>query len=209
MNGCTTVLIHSVTYSLLLSSTPLLSPPPLCLTGVVSIPPVGAMMDRQGFPATSLLCVVSGIIWALLLVVDSPQRHLLMASFAFYSLFRTSFYTFFFAYLADVLGFRYFGMLGGIIFLLAGVLGMLQIPLASYGAGNCHILTADQASCDKGNWDKVNMVMVGCLTSLLYFTYQDYVRRKAEEVSNNNANKADHVELGRLVATRDQSYGAV
>lgn len=149
--------------------------------GVVSIPPVGAMMDRTGFPATSLLCIGSGIVWALLLLADSPERHLLMVSFAFYSLYRTSFFTFFFAYLADVMGFQFFGMLGGIIFLLGGVLGMLQYPLAQYATGNCHILTENQATCDKGRWAQVNCVMVVMIAGTLYFTYRDYVRRDASE----------------------------
>jgi len=174
-------------------------------------------MDKRGFPATSLLCICSGIAWAVLLVLDSPQRHLLMASFAFYSVFRTSFYTFFFAYLADVLGFRYFGMLGGIIFLLAGIAGMLQIPLATYGAGDCHILTADQATCDKGHWDTVNMVMVVMVASTLYFTYQDHRRRQQQpEEQARAAPKADHaaVELGLLGNraandARPAAYGAV
>jgi MFS family permease len=179
--------------------------------GVLAIPPVGALMDRKGFPATSLLCIASGIIWALLLLADSPERHLLTLSFVFYSIYRTSFFTFFFAYLADVLGFRYFGMLGGIIFLLAGVLGMLQYPLALYAAGDCHVYTSDQSTCDKGRWALVNTVMVVMVTASLYFTYQDYVRRaaalasvKSASIGNNNGRSAGMVEM-----SKPASYGAV
>jgi MFS family permease len=147
--------------------------------GVLAIPPVGALMDRSGFPITALVCIVSGVIWSALLLIDSPTLHLLMASFVFYSIYRTALYTFFFAYLADVLGFRYFGMMGGIIFLLAGVLGMLQYPLALYGAGTCHVFTSDQSTCDQGQWAWVNTAMVVMILSTLYFVYQDYVRRDA------------------------------
>lgn len=181
--------------------------------GVVSIPPVGAMMDRTGFPATSLLCLVSGIIWALLLLADSPERHLLMLSFVFYSLYRTSFFTFFFAYLADVMGFQFFGMLGGIIFLLAGVLGMLQYPLAQYATGNCHILTQDQATCDKGRWAQVNTVMVLMITSTLYFTYCDYERRAAADRAENALIASSLVEMankkGGPVGNEKARYGSV
>jgi MFS family permease len=179
--------------------------------GVLAIPPVGALMDRKGFPATSLLCIGSGIVWALLLLADSPERHLLTLSFVFYSIYRTSFFTFFFAYLADVLGFRYFGMLGGIIFLLAGILGMLQYPLALYAAGDCHVYTSDQSTCDKGRWALVNTVMVVMVTASLYFTYQDYLRRaaalasvKSASMGNNSGRIAGMVEM-----SKPASYGAV
>jgi MFS family permease len=184
--------------------------------GVLAIPPVGALMDRKGFPATSLLCIVSGVIWALLLLADSPERHLLTLSFVFYSIYRTSFFTFFFAYLADVLGFSYFGMLGGVIFLLAGVLGMLQYPLALYAAGDCHVYTSDQSTCDKGRWALVNTVMVTMVAASLYFTYQDYVRRAAalEKVKSamtgaNSGNSNGRTSAGMVEMGKPASYGAV
>eukprot|EP00428_Durinskia_dybowskii_P067955 CAMPEP_0170367684 /NCGR_PEP_ID=MMETSP0117_2-20130122/7059_1 /TAXON_ID=400756 /ORGANISM="Durinskia baltica, Strain CSIRO CS-38" /LENGTH=366 /DNA_ID=CAMNT_0010622309 /DNA_START=572 /DNA_END=1672 /DNA_ORIENTATION=+ len=170
--------------------------------GVVAIPVVGALMDRTGFPATSSLCIGCGVIWELLLLADSPQRHLLMLSFVFYSVYRTAFFTFFFAYLADVLGFRFFGMLGGIIFLLAGVAGMLQYPLAKYAAGDCHVYSTNPDTCDKGRWALVNAVMLFAVVSTFYFTYLDYVRRKAQAVA------AGALDTKQLELTK-QSYGSV
>ncbi|KAJ1399549.1 hypothetical protein B484DRAFT_484002, partial [Ochromonadaceae sp. CCMP2298] len=100
--------------------------------GVLVIPPIGVLMDVGGFPITALITTLAGMLWSVLLGVG----------FAAYSLYRTSFYTFFFAYLADVLGFRYFGMLAGIISLLGGILGTLQYPLAQYVQGTCHLVGA-------------------------------------------------------------------
>jgi len=145
--------------------------------GVVIIPMVGMLMDMAGFPITSLLVTVSGIIWAVLLLLDSEQNHLLIASFVFYSIYRTSFFTFFFAYLADTLGFRYFGMLAGIIFLLGGVAGMFQYPLAQIGSGTCHHAHANFDSCSHGEWFNINLVMTLMIAAMLYFSYQDYRRR--------------------------------
>lgn len=154
----------------------------LALTcGVPAIPVVGALMDIKGFPTTSVLTITCGLIWALLLLYSTPTT--LLASFAFYSLYRTFFFTFFFAYLADTLGFRYFGMLAGVIFLFAGILGMLQYPLAELAAGTCHSLTvhsthAEIKNCNKGHWFLLNSVMTVTIASTYYFSYQDSVRRR-------------------------------
>ena len=176
--------------------------------GVLVIPIVGAMMDRIGFPTTSLVCITSGIIWIILLLFDSSKWHLLKISFIFYSIYRTAFFTFFFAYLADVLGFAYFGMLGGIIFLFAGILGMLQYPLALYAAGNCHLYETDPYTCDKGNWSVVNTIMLLFMFSTYYFTYQDYIHRnntnKMNEMTiNNTNNNMNEIQMSKTV------YGAV
>jgi MFS family permease len=181
--------------------------------GVLTIPPIGALMDRKGFPATSLVCLLSGVAWALLLIADSPQRHYLMYSFVFYSIYRTSLFTFFFAYLADVLGFQFFGMMGGIIFLMAGVLGMLQYPLGMYAAGTCHIYSSDPSTCDKGRWGYVNAVMVVMLASTFLFTYQDFVRRRAQLRALEATESASSTATGKLQLEIPEvprgAYGAV
>ena len=177
--------------------------------GVLVIPLVGALMDLRGYPATSLLCTAAGIIWALLVLVDSEQRHVLILSFVFYSVFRTSFFTFFFAYLADALGFKFFGMLAGVIFLFGGFLGMLQIPLATYAAGDCHVLTVDQATCSKGNWGTVNCAMVAMVSATLYFTYQDHCRRRrATQVATRTSKigSGANIELGNVATLSDDSH---
>lgn len=178
--------------------------------GVLAIPPVGALMDRKGFPATALVCICSGLIWATLLLADSPTRHYLMVSFVFYSIYRTSMFTFFFAYLADVLGFRFFGMMGGIIFLFAGVLGMLQYPLALYAAGDCHVYTSDQHTCDKGRWAGVNTVMLAMVASTLYFVYQDFIRRRAAlQVQQESVSSTGSTGGQQGITMTKTAYGAV
>ncbi len=79
--------------------------------GILAIPVVGVFMDYFGFPATSFLTVLFACIWASLQVF--PTKGAIVISFVFYSLFRTFLFTFLFAYLADTLGFKYFGVLAG------------------------------------------------------------------------------------------------
>lgn len=144
--------------------------------GVVGIPVVGACMDHMGFPATSAILISCGVIWAMLSITRSPNT--LLLSFLFYSAFRTFFFTFTFAYLADVLGFKYFGVLAGIMFVLGGVLGILQYPLAEFAVRVCTSNPLTQhLSCTEGYWSQVNLVMTVCIASTLFFSYADWQRR--------------------------------
>ena len=87
--------------------------------GILAIPVVGACMDTVGFPATSFATTVFGSIWALLLLESTSKS--VMGSFVMYTLFRTFLFTFLFAYLADSLGFKYFGVLAGMVFVFSGL----------------------------------------------------------------------------------------
>lgn len=146
--------------------------------GVVVIPMVGAMMDTVGYPFTAATTVALGTIWAVLLDLQSPL--MLVVSFFFYSMYRTFFFTFFFAYLADTLGFKYFGVLAGISFVLGGVLSFLQVPLANYVTGTCNLITTeDRSACDPGKWQMLNVIMTATIFLTVGFSYFDWKRREA------------------------------
>lgn len=145
--------------------------------GVIGIPIVGACMDYLGFPITSTILLCLGIVWAFLAIQRDPST--LVFSFVFYSAFRTFFFTFTFAYLADTLGFKYFGVLAGVMFVLGGVIGVLQYPLAEFAVRRCKVHPLTQVEvCTDGLWSQVNCVMLVTIASTLYFSYHDYVRRK-------------------------------
>ena len=76
-------------------------------------------MDTWGFRVTLALTVGLGCVWAAATLV--PSAFVLGASFGVYALFRTFTFNFFFAFLADSLGFRFFGILAGASFFVAGV----------------------------------------------------------------------------------------
>lgn len=147
--------------------------------GVVVIPVIGALMDWLGYTVTSVLTITFGILWAVLLLY--PSKDALIVSFLLYTCFRTSFYAFVFAYIADTLGFKYFGALSGVMFVAGGIAGILQYPLTLYAIGTCHLNTdtAMDQTCDRGKWSIVNTVMVLSLVSCLSFSYADWQRRKA------------------------------
>jgi hypothetical protein len=146
--------------------------------GAFAIPVVGYLMDTVGFPATSAITVGLGSTWALLMLFDDV--HALLPSFVFYSLFRVFLFTFLFAYLADSLGFRYFGVLAGLMFVTGGFIGLLQYPLAQWAAGTCHLATSPvgKIHCSRGMWSGINLVMAISLLSMFWFSYRDWVRRR-------------------------------
>lgn len=144
--------------------------------GVASIPLIGWLMDKYGFPITMLVTIFFGIVWAILL--GTSKANLLYPSFLFYALFRTFLYTFIFSYLADKLGFKYYGVLAGVLFFLSGIVGLLQYPLALWAAGTCiSPVPAPGQYCSHGQWSWLNHVMTVMLVGLLYFPYQDYRER--------------------------------
>lgn len=143
--------------------------------GVVGIPLIGAIMDTFGYPVTSMVTVGAGIAWSLLLQI--PHSAALIASFICYAIYRTFFYTFFFAYLADVLGFKYFGVLAGVVFVVGGVMSFLQYPLAEYGSGSCTAYSATPSTDCACNWPKISAFATFLIISTLIFSYQDFRRR--------------------------------
>lgn len=147
--------------------------------GVVGIPLVGASMDTLGFPLTSSIISILGFFWSILLYFQSKET--LIASFVFYAMFRTFLFTFVFAYLPDVLGFKYFGVLAGIMFVLGGVLSFLQFPLAELVQGTCMTLS-QLSTCDHGYWGNLNLFMAFSLLSTIYFSYSDWQARKEKEI---------------------------
>lgn len=147
--------------------------------GVVLIPVVGAIMDTLGYPATSFFTIAAGVLWSLLLQL-SPQRTpwALVTSFILYATYRTFFYSYFFAYVSDVFGFKYFGLLAGIVFVIAGVLSLAQYPLVTLGSGTCsESRWTTSAPCEGSYWRELDAVMTLLIASTWVFTYRDWSRR--------------------------------
>ena len=133
------------------------------------------IIDYFGFAVTSLLTSVFGIIWASLTRVGTLDT--LKLSLVFYSLFRTFVFTFTFAYLADVLGFSYYGVLAGVLFMTSGFIGLLQYWLRIAIAGTCHLKLED--TCSHGNWHLLHtIVLISLILILPIISYKDYWRRR-------------------------------
>jgi hypothetical protein len=116
-----------------------------------------------------MITVSLGCAWAAMTLVRS--REVLLLSFAVYALFRTFTFNYYFAFLADRLGFRYFGVLAGISFCVAGLVGLfLQAPLLNWAHAPCTTSSSETlvgAECGYGNWHEVDLWKLGTI-ALLY-----------------------------------------
>ena len=121
-------------------------------------------MDTSGFISTCTVTLAFSLAYSLLLLW--PGKYQLLSGFAGYAFFRTSLFTYFFAYLADALGFRFFGILAGVSFFLSGLASLVQAPLMDWASGTCHLQGADLETCDKGNWTFLYLVQSFCFLCL-------------------------------------------
>merc|ERR1711988_622789 len=133
-------------------------------SGVLAIPIIGYLMDTSGFISTCIVTLFFSLAYSLLLLW--PGKYQLLTGFASYAFFRTSLFTYFFAYLADALGFRYFGILAGVSFFLSGLASLIQAPLMDWASGTCHLQGADLDTCDNGNWPFLYYVQSFCFLCL-------------------------------------------
>lgn len=197
--------------------------------GVFLLPVIGGIMDRYGFSIAAAFTISCGVCWSFLLLFESKMT--LLASFVFYSMFRTSLFTFVFAYLADTLGFKYFGVLGGVMFVSAGILSFLQVPLANAINGTCHLHTVTEAvmsaagkhhgktidisppistitevTCTHGYWWYWNIFVFIVIIGTYYFAYQDYQLRAQKSVAKENLRR--HT-LTETIPLRSDSYGTI
>jgi MFS family permease len=138
--------------------------------GVIGIPVVGHMMDSVGFPTTGAVTVLLAVLWSAGIMMHSGPA--LLLAFGAYSLFRTFLFSYFFGYLGDAMGFRYFGILSGMSQAAAGVIGLLQYPLGDWAAGDCHLQLTDE--CDVGKWRILNFLQMGSYIVLLLIPILEY-----------------------------------
>lgn len=143
--------------------------------GVLGIPIVGRLMDACGFVATAAVTVTLAVLYGLGVLWEGEVQ--LLLAFVAYALFRTFLFTYFFAFLADSLGFKYFGVLAGVSFFVAGLAGLLQSPLMELGAGTCHLDPNPPSGCFMGNWGWINVIQLGCLFSLYLVPIMDAKER--------------------------------
>lgn len=169
--------------------------------GFLSIPAAGMMMDHLGFPTTALFISFTGLMWSICLLSGSATT--LIASFLFYSLFRTFLFAFIFAYAADTMGFKFYGILMGIMFVIGAFVSLLQYHLAKWATGTCHNATEEGTYCSKGNWDSVNLLVVITMLLSFAFAFEDWRRRRAilRKVSSSRIN------LNAIGSTK--GYGAI
>ncbi|KAJ0411475.1 hypothetical protein ATCC90586_008524 [Pythium insidiosum] len=96
--------------------------------GVVFIPLVGYLLEIWGhMRVTFATCLVS--VAFTMCFFGSDHVGVLVLSFVLYTLYRTALFALLFSYIGHTFGFKNFGVLSGIAFSVAAVVGLLQTPL--------------------------------------------------------------------------------
>ena len=153
---------------------------------------VGVLMDQVGLEVCAALTLVLGQSQSLVLVWLADQKCFLVMSFVCYTLFRSFLFPVYIASLTTHLGYKYFGLLNGIGFAIAGVAQVFLGHLVRAVQGDCHLNShvTDPAlapECDHGNWIFLHLLELIVLTALLAAPLLDYIegvirKRRIREV---------------------------
>lgn len=147
--------------------------------GMYAIPISALGMDHHSFGYSVLAGAVglSLLLWSFLLLYQT--RGTLLASFACYASFRSLLYSFAYSYVLEVFGGDHFGVLVGVLHLVSGIIGLLQLPLAALVAGNCHqaLTSLDFSVCSTGSWSAVNFAAALSSAYCFHFAYNDWAVR--------------------------------
>jgi len=101
-----------------------------------------------------------------------------------YALFRTFLFNYYFAFLADRLGFRYFGVLAGLSFFIAGMAGLvLQSRVMNFAHGPC---IENPEGCDQNRWQAVNQAKAISLALLFAMPMRTALFKIIKSVSSTN-----------------------
>lgn len=163
-------------------------------------------MDRLGLNACMVLTIVLAIVQLSMHLFLSQIRFYLIASFMLYSLFRQMLFPVYIASVSDHFGWKHFGVLNGIGFILSGFSQPLMPLLLAHTRGTCHHMVSE--FCTHGLWMKLHVFEIVCLLVLLlvpYFNQRQYKQSIYLEVdSGKPSNKCRSTEYANLLSIRTE-----
>jgi MFS family permease len=143
--------------------------------GIIASLVVGWLIDQIGLELCTVVTLILGQLQMVLLVLFGKYQISLVVSFGVYTVFRQFLYPVFIASLTSRLGFKYFGVLLGIGFALAGITNIFLAALAEAVQGDCHTMnTISNDECDHGHWTLLHVAQFLLLGLLLVVPLQDY-----------------------------------
>ena len=134
---------------------------------------VGWLIDRIGVESCMAITLILGQCQMLLLMFEKQQA-LLVTSFWFYTFFRQFLYPVYISSLMSRLGFKYFGVLLGIGFGLAGLAQLFLSTLGEVVRGDCHLFDVSDEECDKGYWIQFHFFQIVLLGILFLVPIQEH-----------------------------------
>jgi MFS family permease len=149
--------------------------------GIVVSILVGWLIDEIGLEACTALTLLLGQLQMVLVILFGKYHSLLVASFWVYTMFRQFLYPVYIASLTSHLGFKYFGVLLGVAFAVAGFAQLLLAALVEAVQGDCHTLETLTDECDHGHWTLLHWFQFFILGALLIVPIQDYRHKVLRE----------------------------
>ena len=126
--------------------------------GFVGIPCIGWLLDHRGYGATlatiNLLAVAASLAQAI------PSLPFQVVTLLLWTYGRFFLYTSYYSIFGALFGFRNFGRMVAIDNCVNGVVGLLQLPLTSWGLHGLH-----------GNFTAINLLQAGLLLPLFWFCW--------------------------------------
>ncbi|KAL3915425.1 MAG: hypothetical protein SGILL_005663 [Bacillariaceae sp.] len=165
--------------------------------GSLVSPVVGILIDSYGVEICTFLLLIFGQMQMLIVLFFDQHKSLMIVSFGFYTLFRSFLYPVFIASLTSRLGFKYFGMLLGMGFAIAGLWQLLMGPLNDFIAGDCHLKESPDPTgeddCFEGLWVSLHLLQLSVLLGLMVMPYLDHTSERAHEVAVEEFKRRTHI----------------
>ena len=187
--------------------------------GFLFIPVFNWMRDTLGRFTFSVVLVTIALIsvfWDICLMWNTEES--LVPTFICYALMRSAIFCFIYPYTQDVFGPEYRDVLVGVLFLISGAMGLIQVPLALFADGTCANRASDVmfSDCNEGHWEYVNLAKCFCTIYYFYFAYINWTERRHYymAMSIKNEDEEGDTDKGRPESSLDKdakrmsSYGA-
>ena len=139
---------------------------------------IGLIMDHAGVEAATGWTIALALVHELILLCRPDSPTWLTLAFVIYVFFRQFLFPVSIALITARLGFKYFGLLNGMAFLLSGVVQLSMVPVVNFVKGTCHQYNSSDAplildTCDHGQWQQLHAGELVLLALLLLVPLYD------------------------------------
>mmetsp|Transcript_10460 Transcript_10460/g.13663 ORF Transcript_10460/g.13663 Transcript_10460/m.13663 type:complete len:532 (-) Transcript_10460:60-1655(-) len=152
------------------------------LIGGLTTPIFGMIADKFGYLHTVVLGFSCGILYCFCFL--SKNSFLLYVGFVVFPCYTTFQMCYFFIKLGDDMGYRFFGILTGLISFTAGLANFFQGYLSQIGSGSCHVESS--SSCTEGNWTALILIELAFYVVMLVLLAMVEIQAKKRSYANDD-----------------------
>ena len=143
-------------------------------------------MDHAGIETATAGTLLLGMAHELILIFGSTSPWWMNVGFVVYICFRQFLFPCSIALITSRVGYKFFGLLNGISFLLSGIAQLFMVPVVNLVKGTCHNYNSQDPalvsnSCDNGHWTELHVIELIVFALLLLvplFDHRDNMEQK-------------------------------